>query len=81
MGTANARQKINAREGIFIWNPDDQKNDRILLYQSNNIISPLSINVVHNTIEVTFVDEVQESGVELLRDESGQQKVEVKKCR
>ena len=59
-------------KGIFLWNPDDLKSERIILYQSNSIISSLSVNLVESNqgdtkIEIYFVEEVTDK--QLLRDE------------
>jgi hypothetical protein len=70
----NSMAQVTSK-GIFVWNPFEEHSkhtERLMLYRSPSIISPLSINLVESSsndpkIEIYFIEEVGDK--QLLKDD------------
>ena len=57
---------------IFLWNPDDHKSERVVIYNSpGQIVSYLSVQMQGQAIEIAFIEESHCPLQEYIKDENG----------
>ena len=73
IGVAKNNKSAQNLNGIFVWDPCDTKNERVLLYSTAAIVSELFIAHAEgtNSTEITFIEEQVETSESKVRDENG----------
>ena len=74
IGVASRQNSLQNIYGIFLWDVAD--GNRVLIYPSNNIVSPLSLTCAEGVIEVSFIEDIVDgiTGENQIRLESGELK-------